>query len=106
MNYDVLKLALERLSNLVKKKLEDDGGSPNSLSVGTYLPYKADITKCKFFMKPLIIFIWNISIFIANKILTSFFFFFYKWQLPRPTTKHFSFQFIYTKISLKQNFNL
>ena len=73
MNYDALNLALERLSDLVKKKLEDDDRLPSSLSVGTHLPYKADVTKCKFFMKPLIILLWNTSIFTANKILTFFF---------------------------------
>lgn len=44
MNYDALQLGLQRLSNLIEKKL-DEGKSSHSLSVGTYLPYKVDQTK-------------------------------------------------------------
>ena len=45
MNYDALQLGLKRLSCLLDKKLLDTGRTSSSLSVGTYLPYKADQTK-------------------------------------------------------------
>lgn len=49
INFEVLSIGLQRLSALLSKTLENDGRQANSLSIGTYVPYRVDSETCKVF---------------------------------------------------------
>lgn len=47
INFDALAIALQRFSALMSKTLMRERRQPNSLTIGTYVPYRVDSEKCK-----------------------------------------------------------